>query len=171
MKIPTGDEYMRMLEEIIDREFGSSPDRVEALCPEHGRVVRLVIARRMKQEADEAMRRTLALFFEPSVGIPEKKTERTFPLLVEWLHANAANMTNLGLNAILDDVKYEANRHIWGGQPTVIDLAIRTHAEVDRIPNVGRRTLNDLAACLGFCGLRFGMTREEAEAAYLESKQ
>ncbi len=162
MPIPEGEEYVKVLEEIILRRRKNL-----ALGPYLENVENLVAARH-EHGATAARLKAVEEMFDSGMA---HRAAAKFPELVEWMRRCSETLTPRTFNALLQDVKDPNRVYFWGAHPTVIDLATKSQVDIDRIPLIGRRALRDWGECLGFNGLRFGMTREEAEAAYRESGQ
>ncbi len=81
-----------------------------------------------------------------------------FPLVREWVLKKPMMSVRL-VNALYNALPEE----------TIIDLLTCTIDDIKNVPNIGKISLKELQDRLAEHGLRLGMTREEAEAAYKAS--
>ncbi len=169
MSLPKGDAYVIALEDLIYKTLGLSGSKEFSsytwLSDSDRRLAVYVISMRRKAEADAEYAKAVASF-DASVAAVGTQNTRVFPDLMVWLDGVSHNLTARTFNQMRKTIRAGHMTHVWGERPTIIDLACTTRAQIDGIPFVGRKALNDLEECLGFSGLRFGMIREEAEAAY-----
>ncbi len=163
MPIPEGEAYVHALEAAI-AALRVSMENGHPVKREHARIVALACARNAKRTAEKELVDATSAFVPTTENpaaepLTELRAKPTFPRVYDWVQTKPQMRTMLA-NALKNAFM----------EQTIIDIAVSSTAEIKDLPNVGTRGRRELMNFLAEHGLHVGMSREGAEAAYVEAR-